>query len=238
MLRIDSLHVAYGHVRALRGVSLHVDPGEIVAIFGANGAGKTTTLRAASGLVRPYPGAITFDGNDLAGAAPERIARLGLAHVPQGRGIFPRMSVLANLKMGAYVARPRGAALNRALDAVLAEFPALQPRLAQHAGTLSGGEQQMLALARALISGPRGLLVDEPSHGLAPIVVREVFALLDRVRATGTAVLVVEQFADAALGVADRAYVLERGRVAFEGPAEALRKDRSHLERAYLGVSR
>ena len=235
MLLVDGLDVVYGHVQALRNVSLTVADGETVGLLGANGAGKTSTLRAISGLVPPHVGEITFEGRSLRGMDPEETATLGIAHIPEGRGIFPRMTVRQNLTMGAYVRRLRPAPLAARIAEVLDVFPQLKGRLRQPAGTLSGGEQQMLAIARALIARPKLMMLDEPSHGLAPLVVKDVFVLLDRLRAGGMSLLIVEQYASVALSVVDRAYVLERGRVALSGTAASLRKDRRSLAGAYLG---
>jgi branched-chain amino acid transport system ATP-binding protein len=238
MLALDEVDAFYGRVQALRGVSLVVGEGEMVALLGANGAGKTTTLRAISGLVRTRDGRITFDGSDITGASPETTARLGLAHIPEGRGVFPRMTVWQNLKMGGYVHRLPARVLAGRIDEAVALFPRIGERLSQQAGTLSGGEQQMLAVARALVAGPRLLLLDEPSHGLAPKAVHEVFALLARLRERGVSLLVVEQYAAAALEAADRAYVLDRGRIALADDAELLARDPRRLEAAYLGAGR
>jgi branched-chain amino acid transport system ATP-binding protein len=214
-------------VRALHGVSLAVDEGEIVSVLGANGAGKTTTLRAISGTVRTG-GLIAFGGK-RAGRSPEGAARAGIAHVPEGRGTFAELSVWENLRLGAYTTR------RAEFDRVLTYFPWLAERRDQQAGTLSGGEQQMLALARALMSRPRLLLLDEPSLGLAPLVVREIFAIVARLNEDdGLTVLVVEQNANVALDASRRAYVLESGRVALEGSSEELRRDES-IRRSYLG---
>jgi len=235
VLRVEAIDVFYGHVQALRDVSLTVDDGQMVALLGANGAGKTTTLRAVSGMVPLTEGAISFDGRSLAGMTPEETARLGIAHIPEGRGIFPRMTVRQNIKMGAYVSRLASGALASRTAEVLEVFPALQGRLSQQAGTLSGGEQQMLAIARALISRPKLLMLDEPSHGLAPIIVQDVFRLLDGLRAGGMSLLIVEQYASLALATVDHAYVLDRGRVAMSGTSSKLRRNRERLAGAYLG---
>jgi branched-chain amino acid transport system ATP-binding protein len=236
VLALEGIDAFYGQVQALRGVSLTVDSGEMVALFGANGAGKTTTLRAISGLVPSAAGRLTFDGEPIRGMTADQIAALGIAHIPEGRGIFPHLSVWQNLKMGAYLRRLPAAALVDAVDEVLEIFPVLAERLRQPAGTMSGGQQQMLAIARAIIAKPKLLMLDEPSHGLAPIVVRDVFVLLNRLRTSGMALLIVEQYASAALEVAERAYVLERGRVVLSGDAETLRADRASLAGAYLGT--
>ena len=235
MLVVENLDAYYGHVQALRGVSLTVADGEMVALFGANGAGKTTTLRSISGLVRDWRGTISLDGRSLAGSSPEATAGLGIAHIPEGRGIFPRMTVWQNLRMGAYLRRPSQSRFRAEVEEVLESFPKLKERAGQTAGTLSGGEQQMLAIARALVSKPRLLMLDEPSHGLAPKVVEEVFVLLDQLRAGGMAMLIVEQYATVALSVVARGYVLDRGSVVLAEDAAELRKDWSRLAGAYLG---
>ena len=231
MLSCDRLDVSYGHVQALRDVSFDVREGEMVALFGSNGAGKTTTLRAITGLVPPSDGRVTFSNEPI--PSPERAAALGVAHLPEGRGIFGRMSVQQNLAMGGYASRLGSKELSHRIDEVLAHFPSLRGRGGQQAATLSGGEQQMVAIARALIGEPKLLMIDEPSHGLAPKIVREVFGLLGRLRDAGMSILVVEQYATAALGVADRAIVLERGRITFDGAPEDAGRDR--LAGAYLG---
>ena len=230
LLELEEVHARYGPLEALHGVTLTVGEGEAVAVLGGNGAGKTTTLRAISGLVAAS-GEIRFGGERLA-RAPERVARSGIAHVPEGRGIFEELTVHENLRLGAYLDR-RGFSEN--YERVCAHFPWLDRRRAQQAGTLSGGEQQMLAIARALMSRPRLLLLDEPSLGLAPIVVREIFRILgDLNEKEGLAVLVVEQNAKLALRSSSRAYVLEVGRVALEGPSSELAENES-VRKAYLG---
>ena len=232
LLELRDVEAAYGSVKALHGVSLRVNEGEVVAVLGANGAGKTTTLRAVSGLVG-YTGAIAFEGRTIARPSPERVARLGIAHVPEGRGIFSELSVEENLRLGAYVRRNGSWKDERAR--VTGYFPWFERRRGQQAGTLSGGEQQMLALGRALIGRPRLLLLDEPSLGLAPIVVREIFSIVTRLNEEeGLSVLVVEQNARLALRAAARAYVLEVGRVALEGPSDELARNES-VRRSYLG---
>ena len=236
MLRVEGIDVFYGHVQALRDVSLELNEGEIVCLLGANGAGKTSTLRAISGLVPVPRGDIVFDGRRLNGASPDDTARLGIAHIPEGRGIFPRLTAEQNLKMGGYVHRPPPAELRARIAGVVDVFPPLKGLLRRRAGTLSGGEQQMLAIARALIARPKVLMLDEPSHGLAPLAVKDVFTLLTHLRDAGTSLLIVEQYASIALSVADRAYVLERGRVSLSGTAAAVRKNRKHLAGAYLGT--
>jgi branched-chain amino acid transport system ATP-binding protein len=231
LLELDDVHARYGPVEVLRGMSLSVGEGEVVAVLGGNGAGKTTTLRAISGLVTTS-GVVRFAGRRITRPAPERVARAGVAHVPEGRGIFRELSVYENLRLGAYLRR-KGFA--ESYERACRLFPFLERRREQQAGTLSGGEQQMLAIARGLMSRPRLLLLDEPSLGLAPIVVREIFAILDDLNAKeGLAVLVVEQNAKLALRSSSRAYVLEAGRVALEGPSAELAENES-VRKAYLG---
>jgi branched-chain amino acid transport system ATP-binding protein len=231
LLELEDVHARYGPVEALHGVSLSVGEGEVVAVLGGNGAGKTTTLRAVSGLVTTS-GQVRFGGENITRAAPERAARAGIAHVPEGRGIFGELSVDENLRLGAYLRRGGFA---QGYERVSGYFPWLERRRAQQAGTLSGGEQQMLAIARALMSRPRLILLDEPSLGLAPIVVREIFGILgDLNEKEGLAVLVVEQNAKLALRSSSRAYVLEVGRVALEGPSTELAEDES-VRNSYLG---
>ncbi len=232
LLDLDGVEARYGPVRALHGVSLSVAEGELVAVLGANGAGKTTTLRAISGLVR-RSGSIRLAGRELRGRSPESVARAGVAHVPEGRGTFVELSVRENLSLGAYT-RSRADA-RAAYERVVRYFPWIARRADQQAGTLSGGEQQMLALARALMQRPRLLLLDEPSLGLAPLIVRELYQAVRRLNEEeGLAVLVVEQNAALALDVASRAYVLEAGRVALEGSADELRRNDA-VRRSYLG---
>jgi branched-chain amino acid transport system ATP-binding protein len=231
LLELDDVRARYGAVQALDGVSLSVGESEVVAVLGGNGAGKTTTLRAISGLVSTS-GEVRFAGERITRAAPERVARAGIAHVPEGRGIFEELSVHENLRLGAYLRR---GGFTEGYERVCAHFPWLERRGAQQAGTLSGGEQQMLAIARALMSKPRLLLLDEPSLGLAPIVVREIFSILGELNEKeGLAVLVVEQNATLALRSSSRAYVLEVGRVALEGPSSELAENES-VRKAYLG---
>ncbi len=233
MLEVSDLVAGYGAVPVLRGVSLRVANGEVVAVLGANGVGKTTLNKALSGLVRPMSGTIRFEGERIDGrSAPDIMAR-GLVHVPEGRKIFPNMSVRENLELGSY-RRARG---NRAanLERVFATFPRLEERERQLAGTLSGGEQQMLAIGRGLMGEPRLLILDEPSLGLSPLLVEELFALVARIAADGLAVMLVEQNVMQSLELAARAYVIENGRVVMEGPAERLKTD-PELEKAYLGV--
>jgi len=240
ILRLHNLDSGYGSLKVVRHVSLHVDPGEIVCIIGANGAGKTTMLRTIVGLIRAQAGEVLFEGRDITAARTERIARLGCSMVPEGRQVFAPMTVRENLLLGA-TARSRRRRIAEASDAVeddlqrvFARFPRLEERARQLAGTLSGGEQQMLALGRALMARPTLILLDEPSMGLAPLVVKEIFATIATLREAGNTVLLVEQNARAALKVANRGYVLENGRILLEGTAESLLANRD-VERAYLG---
>lgn len=233
MLKIDDLHVSYGAVRAIKGISLEVNDGELVSLIGANGAGKTTTLHTISGLVPAESGSIELDGHDLRKTAPNKIIELGLAHVPEGRHVFARMTVEENLMMGAYIVRDKGK-IKKQLERVYAHFPRLAERSRQLAGTLSGGEQQMLAMGRALMSKPKLIVMDEPSMGLSPIFVNEIFDIIKEVRKTGTTVLLVEQNAKKALEIADRAYVLETGKILLSGDAKELMNDDA-VKKAYLG---
>jgi branched-chain amino acid transport system ATP-binding protein len=233
LLRLEDLHASYGPIAALRGLDLVVSPGELVCLIGANGAGKTSTLRAISGLLPPARGRIVFDGREIQGDVPAAILKAGIAHCPEGRRVFPYLTVDENLAMGAYVRRDRSA-IAADVDEVCRHFPILTERRRQMAGTLSGGEQQMLAIARALMARPRLILFDEPSLGLAPTVVETTFAIIADIRRRGTTVLMVEQNAYAALRMADRAYVMETGRIVLEGAARDLLDD-DHVRRAYLG---
>ena len=233
LLELSDVSARYGPIAALHGLSLHVDEGEIVAILGANGAGKTTTLRATSGLVRKS-GEIAFAGHRISGWSPERVARNGIAHVPEGRGILMDLTVWENVRMGAYTRRDR-TAIKHDFRRTLEYFPWLEERRNQQAGTLSGGEQQMLALARALVARPRLLMLDEPSLGLAPLVVEEFFRVVRALNdEDGLTVLVVEQNANIALDVSQRAYVLEVGRVAYEGASDELQRHEG-IRKSYLG---
>lgn len=232
MLEVRDLQVAYGNIEALHGISLTVAEGEIVTLIGANGAGKSTTLRAVSGLVRARSGQILFEGHDITRIPAHRIVALGIGHVPEGRKIFTDMTVQENLELGAYIADPRR--FREDLEAVFERFPRLRERRRQSAATLSGGEQQMLALGRALMLRPRLLLLDEPSMGLSPRLVEEIFAIIVALNRAGTTVLLVEQNAAMALSIAHRAYVLETGRVVLEGPAKELRNHPA-VKEAYLG---
>ena len=232
-LEIEGLHVSYGRIAAVHGISLSVPEGQAVCLIGANGAGKTTVLRAVSGLVRPRAGRIRFGGMEIAGRAAHRIAAAGLRQAPEGRQCFAELTVAENLALGAYLTRER-TEIARRQDAVLTRFPRLRERLGQFAGSLSGGEQQMLAIGRALMGAPRLLLLDEPSMGLAPLFVEEIFAIIAALKADGTTILLVEQNASAALEVADYGYVLETGRIAAEGPAAQVAADPA-VATAYLG---
>ncbi len=233
LLEVEGIDAVYGRIRALQGVSLRVDEGEIVTLIGANGAGKTTTLRAISGLVRPAAGAIRFAGRDVTRLAPSEIVRAGISHSPEGRHVFPRMTVRENLELGAYT---RGSKSEIAADTekVLAIFPRLKERYEQKAGTMSGGEQQMLAIARALMSRPRLLLLDEPSLGLSPKLVQTIFEVIRDISARGTTILLIEQNARQALAVAARGYVLEVGAIAHSGAAAELAASEA-VRAAYLG---
>ena len=233
LLRVRDLEAHYGRIRALKDVSLEVPAGSVVALLGANGAGKTTTLRAISGLLRPTRGAVEFDGRRIDRLSAEQRVRAGIAHVPEGRQVFPELTVRENLRLGAYTRRDRdGIAAD--LQRVYGYFPILRERSGQLAGTLSGGEQQMLAIGRALMAKPRLLLLDEPSLGLAPLLVKQIFAIIAEIRAAGTTVLLVEQNVHMALVVADYGYVLETGRVALADSSAALRR-REEVQHSYLG---
>jgi len=234
VLAVENLVTHYGPVEALKGITLHVNKGEIVTLIGANGAGKSTTLRTISGLVRPTRGTITYEGHDLTALPPDRIVALGIAHVPEGRRVFPHMSVMENLELGAYT-RTDKRAIQEDLDRVFTLFPRLAERRWQLAGTMSGGEQQMLAIGRALMARPRLLLLDEPSMGLAPIIVESIFSVIQDINRQGTTILLVEQNANLALSVAHKGYVLETGRVVLSDTAERLRENEA-VRRAYLGA--
>ena len=235
MLEVSAISVAYGDVRVLHSVSLRVEAGEIVSLLGANGAGKTTTLRAISGLIPVEEGAVTFEGRPLTGLSPSRIVERGIAHVPEGRQLFTNMTVEENLEMGAYLPQAKPARAET-LTRVLELFPRLAERQRQVAGTLSGGEQQMVAIGRALMSRPRLLVLDEPSLGLAPIVVKSIFETVKRINADGTTVLLVEQNLAESLRLSDRGYVLETGKIAMEGRGTDLLAD-PHTRRAFLGLT-
>jgi branched-chain amino acid transport system ATP-binding protein len=233
MLEIHDLVCGYGGVAALRGISLQVRAGQLVALIGANGAGKSTALRAISGLVPPRSGSMVFDGLDITGARPPRVLACGIAHCPEGRKVFPHMSVEENLMMGAYL-RTGKAEIVADRERIYADFPRLAERRRQAAGTLSGGEQQMLAIGRALMSQPRLIMFDEPSLGLAPNIVERTFAIIRRIRDAGTTVLLVEQNAFAALEMCDNAYLLESGKIVLSGPGKELIEN-EHVRKAYLG---
>jgi branched-chain amino acid transport system ATP-binding protein len=234
LLTVHNLSVYYGGIQALRAVSFTVAKGEIVSLIGANGAGKSTTLRALSGVVRSESGSIVHDGKSIGGLPSHRIARLGIAHVPEGRGVFGNMSVMENLEMGAYTRSSR-VEIEESFERVFALFPRLAERAAQLAGTLSGGEQQMLAIGRGLVQRPDLLLLDEPSMGLAPVLVSEIFRMIEEINKAGTTILLVEQNASMALAIADRAYVLETGEIILEGKASDLLED-PKVRAAYLGA--
>jgi branched-chain amino acid transport system ATP-binding protein len=232
LLEVRDLRVAYGAIEAIKGISLDVDEGQVVTLIGTNGAGKTTTLRTLSGLLRPLAGEISFDGERLDSLKAHDIVTRGLAHSPEGRRIFPLMTVEENLELGAY--SRKGASIVTDIDGVFQRFPRLEERRAQKAGTLSGGEQQMLAIGRALMSRPRMLMLDEPSMGLSPIMIQLIFETISELKASGTTILLVEQNASAALALADYGYVLETGRVVLSGPGKDLLKD-DKVRKAYLG---
>ncbi len=232
LLHVDDIHVYYGAIHAIKGVSFEVNEGEIVTLIGANGAGKSTTLNTVAGLLRPRSGSITFDGKNLAAIPANKTVSLGMALCPEGRRIFQQMTVRENLEMGGFT-RPN-AEIPGSIEEMFERFPRLRERHKQVAGTLSGGEQQMLAMARALMSKPRLLMLDEPSMGLAPILVEQIFDIIKELHAAGTTILLVEQNAQMALSIADRAYVLETGTVSKTGPADALLHD-DDVRKAYLG---
>ena len=233
-LEVNGLNVYYGAIHALQGITFHLEQGEIVTLIGANGAGKSTTLRSISGLLRPRSGTIKFKGQDISVVAPEQIVRLGISHVPEGRKIFAPLSVKENLMMGAYT-RSDPTEIQHSLEQVFASFPRLKERLNQLGGTLSGGEQQMLATARGLMSQPSVLLMDEPSMGLSPILVEEIFRIIKEINSRGTTILLVEQNAQMALSIANRAYVLETGLIVLEGNAKDV-ADNPQVKAAYLGI--
>ena len=232
MLNVENLNVYYGSIHAIQGVSFQVNQGEIVTLIGANGAGKSTTLNTVSGLLRSKTGSITFRGENISATAPHQVVRKGIVHVPEGRRIFAQLTVEENLEMGAYT-RP-GKEWNDSLADVYDRFPRLKERRKQVAGTLSGGEQQMLAIGRALVCKPQLLMLDEPSMGLAPIIVEQVFSIIQEIHKTGVTILLVEQNARMALSVADRGYVLETGRIALSGTGVEL-LDNDSVRKAYLG---
>ena len=233
MLKIDKINVYYGAIHALKGISVDVKEGEIVTLIGANGAGKSTILRTISGLLKPKSGEITFEGQNIAGKAAQDIVKLSISQVPEGRRVFANMTVMENLELGAYI-RNDSKGIKEDFDQVFSRFPKLAERRSQLAGTMSGGEQQMLAMGRALMSRPRLLLLDEPSMGLAPLLVREIFSIVKDINASGTTVLLVEQNAHMALSIAHRAYVLETGRITLAGDAKELAAS-EEIRKAYLG---
>ena len=233
MLEVKDLEVYYGMIQAIKGVSFEVNEGEVVSLIGANGAGKTTILHTVSGLLSPKRGSVVFEGKDITKVLAHKIVGLGMAHVPEGRRVFAQLSVYQNLKMGAYTRSDKNE-IEETLEKVYKRFPRLEERKNQMAGTLSGGEQQMLAMGRALMSHPRIILMDEPSMGLSPILVNEIFEIIKSVSASGTTVLLVEQNAKKALSIADRAYVLETGKIVTSGDAKELMNDDS-IKKAYLG---
>lgn len=233
MLEVKDLQVYYGVIQALKGISFEVNQGEVIALIGANGAGKTTTLQTLTGIISPKAGSILFEGKDITKVPAHKIVEMGMAHVPEGRRVFADMSVYENLLMGAYTRKDKNE-IQESLSSVYKRFPRLEERRNQRAGTLSGGEQQMLAMGRALMSKPSIILMDEPSMGLSPIFVNEIFSIIEEVSKGGTTVLLVEQNAKKALSIADRAYVLETGRITLSGRAEDLLHDES-VQKAYLG---
>lgn len=233
MLKIDDINVYYGAIHAIKGISLEVNEGEIVTLIGANGAGKSTTLRTISGLLKPKTGTMTFEGKTIAGVPAHNIVKAGISQVPEGRRIFAEMSVMENLDLGAFIRKDKDG-IQKDLKMVFERFPRLEERKNQEAGTLSGGEQQMLAMGRALMSRPRLLLLDEPSMGLAPLLIREIFSIIQDINKTGTTILLVEQNANMALSIANRAYVLETGRITLSGDAKELAASED-VRKAYLG---
>ena len=233
MLKVENLEVAYGMIKAIKGVSFEVNAGEVIALIGANGAGKTTILHTVTGLLSPQAGSIVFEGVELTKIPAHKIVGMGMAHVPEGRRVFQELTVLENLKLGAFILNDKKR-IESNLEYVYKHFPRLKERRGQVAGTLSGGEQQMLAMGRALMSNPKIILMDEPSMGLSPILVSEIFNIIKEVSADGTTVLLVEQNAKKALSIANRAYVLETGKIVLEGDAKELMND-EQVKKAYLG---
>ncbi|MCQ2518921.1 MAG: ABC transporter ATP-binding protein [Lachnospiraceae bacterium] len=233
MLEVKDLHVHYGVIEAIKGIDFEVNAGEVIALIGANGAGKTTILHTVSGLITPSQGTVTFEGTDITKIPGHKIVSMGMAHVPEGRRVFQQLTVLQNLKMGAYTRKDKKE-IEETLETVYKRFPRLAERKNQIAGTLSGGEQQMLAMGRALMSHPSIILMDEPSMGLSPIFVNEIFDIIKEVSASGTTVLLVEQNAKKALSIADRAYVLETGNIVLDGDAKELMNNDA-IKKAYLG---
>ena len=233
MLRVEDINVYYGAIHAIKGISLEVNDGEIVALIGSNGAGKSTTLRTISGLMKPKTGRIMYDGEDITGVPAHKIVGKGLCQVPEGRHVFANLTVLENLELGAYL-RTDKEGIAKDMEMVFEKFPRLLERKDQLSGTLSGGEQQMLAMARALMSRPKLILLDEPSMGLAPLLIKEIFNIIKEINASGTTVLLVEQNANMALSIADKAYVLETGRITLSGTAAELASS-EEVRKAYLG---
>ena len=233
MLTVEDINVYYGAIHAIKGISLDVPDGEIVALIGSNGAGKSTTLRTISGLMKPKTGKILYEGHDIAGVRAHKIVGMGLCQVPEGRHVFANMTVLENLELGAYLRKDKDG-IAKDMDDVFKKFPRLLERKDQLSGTLSGGEQQMLAMGRALMSRPKLLLLDEPSMGLAPLLVKEIFNIIKEINESGTTVLLVEQNANMALSIADKAYVLETGRITLSGTAKELASSEA-VRKAYLG---
>lgn len=233
MLKINDMNVYYGAIHALKGISLEINEGEIVTLIGANGAGKSTTLRTISGLLKPKTGTIEFEGKNIAGMPAQNIVKAGISQVPEGRRVFAEMTVMENLELGAFIRKDKDG-IAKDLKMVFERFPRLEERVNQQAGTLSGGEQQMLAMGRALMSRPRLLLLDEPSMGLAPLLIREIFSIIQDINKAGTTVLLVEQNANMALSIANRAYVLETGRITLSGDAKELAAS-EEVRKAYLG---
>lgn len=233
MLRLDNVNVYYGAIHALKGISLNVEQGQIVTLIGANGAGKSTTLKTISGLLKPKTGSIAFEGQEIGGLAPQKIVTMGISQVPEGRRVFANMTVLENLELGAYLRKDK-AGIREDMEKVFQKFPRLFERKTQLSGTLSGGEQQMLAMGRALMSRPRLLLLDEPSMGLAPLLVKDIFSIIKEINSTGTTILLVEQNAHMALSIAHQAYVLETGKIVLSGDAKELAES-DEIKKAYLG---
>ncbi|MFJ8245618.1 ABC transporter ATP-binding protein [Peribacillus asahii] len=233
MLKIEDINVYYGNIQALRGISMDINKGEIVTLIGANGAGKSTLLKTISGLLKPKQGKILFEGESIGGKAAQSIVKLGISHVPEGRRVFANMTVEENLELGAFLRKDK-AGIKQDLEKVYTLFPRLLERVKQQSGTLSGGEQQMLAMGRALMARPRLLLLDEPSMGLAPLLVKQIFNIVEEINKGGTTILLVEQNANLALSIADRAYVVETGSIVLSGEAEALTAS-EEIKKAYLG---
>ncbi|MCJ7841895.1 ABC transporter ATP-binding protein [Lederbergia sp. NSJ-179] len=234
MLKVDDINVYYGNIHALKGVSLDINQGEIVTLIGANGAGKSTLLKTVSGLLKPKQGNIILDGQSIIGKAAQTIVKLGLSHVPEGRRVFANLTVEENLELGAFLRKDK-AGIKKDMESVFERFPHLLERRKQLSGTLSGGEQQMLAIGRAIMARPRLLLLDEPSMGLAPLLVKTIFQIIDDINKSGTTILLVEQNANMALSIANRAYVIETGRVVLSGTAEELNAS-EQVKQAYLGM--